>query len=160
MTSPNQGGWVARTFTRARVVSRKLTRIPFSDRTLELPFTFNRVQLWASLFGLFFVVAAWGVGSVLGAAKAFTFGAMMIVAVVLIALGRLPIPERGAGMYIEGYLRALWLTLPFASRRTSSRGRPDRSARERMAFAMSFHASTAPGGRRRQEGGPRHGATR
>lgn len=160
MSGPNQSSWVARTFTRARVVSRKLTRIPFSDQTLELPFTFNRVQLWATLFGLFFVVAAWGVGSALGAAKAFTFGAAMIVAVVIIALGRLPIPERGAGMYIEGYLRALWLALPFTNRRTSSRERPERSTREHLAFAMSFHASAGPAGGQRQKGGPRHGATR
>ncbi len=142
MTSPADptGGWVARSFTRARVVGTYLARIPLGDKSFDLPAVLNRAQLLAAAAGALVTLLAWAVGSTLGIAAWLTWPAVIITAVIVVAIKFAPVPDRGAALFVGGYSRMILSGLPFASTHESSRPRPGR--RDRTASAsmrMQFH---------------------
>jgi hypothetical protein len=136
MTSPEGGGWIAKSFTRARVIGMYVGRVALGDKSIDLPVVLNRTQLGALVIGLLVTAVAWVVGKVLGIAGplAWTFAALTVAVVVMMRF--VPTPERGAAFYLEGYLRAARGLLPFASTMKSSRRRPARRRTVHVALRM------------------------
>jgi hypothetical protein len=133
-------GPVARTFTRARVVSTVLARIPLGDKAFDLPAVLNRAQLLALAIGAFASVLAWAAGGAAGVGAALVWPVAVVTAVVVIALKFAAVPDRGASLFVGGYARMLVALAPFGSTsqssvpRDSGRGRPE-AASVRMRFA-------------------------
>lgn len=124
MTEPvSQPGWIARTFTRARVMGGHIARIPFGDKSFELPFVLSRVQLTTLATGGFAAMIAFAIGSQLGIAAWLTWPVVLVTLAIMVALGFSSAPDRGAGLAAEGYARMLWARLPFVSSISSSRPR-------------------------------------
>ncbi len=153
MTTANgpSTGWVARSFTRARVLGTYLARIPLGDKSFDLPAVFNRAQLLTAAAGAIVAVAAWGVGSTLGIGAWLTWPVVIVTVVLVIAIKFAPVPDRGASLFIGGYLRMLVSWLPFGSTRETSVRRPygreetvSASMRVRFHPAPSTAAPTPP----------------
>ncbi|MGD9622319.1 MAG: hypothetical protein AB7G47_20035 [Mycolicibacterium sp.] len=156
MTSPtDDSGWIAKTFTRARVMSTRLARIPFGDKSIDLPMVFTRTQLAVAGVGAVIGVLAYGVGSVLGIASWTTWPVVIVTLVAVIGVGFSSVPARGGLFFIEGYLRALWLKLPLTRSTLSSRP-PDE--RRSMGTTVSettvlrFHPAPSSGAARHSGG--------
>lgn len=154
MTEPfDQPGWLARTFTRARVLSVHMARIPFGDKTFDLPVVLNRTQLSVAAIGALLAMLAFGVGSVFGVAAWTTWPVVILTLVAVVGLGLSSAPDRGAMLYLEGYARTPWAALPFTSTVSSSRRRPPRRRAGRYRVDMVLHppvdvARARPGGGR------------
>ncbi|APA78461.1 hypothetical protein BB737_16700 [Mycobacterium avium subsp. hominissuis] len=149
MTSPLDptGGWVARSFTRARVLGTYLARIPLGDKSFDLPAVFNRAQLLAAAVGSLAALAAWAVGSMLGIASWLTWPVIVLTVVVIIAIKFAPVPERGAALFVGGYARMIFSGLPFASTHESSVPQ-DRRRHRPMAASMQMVFHPAPSTRK------------
>ncbi|WP_162625644.1 hypothetical protein, partial [Mycolicibacterium llatzerense] len=144
MTSPADptGGWVARSFTRARVLGTYLARIPLGDKSFDLPAVFNRAQLLAAGVGALMTLAAWALGSMLGIASWLTWPIVVVTVAVVIAIKFAPVPDRGSALFVGGYARMLFSALPFASTQESSVPRDRRRHRPMPAsMQMVFHAA-------------------
>jgi hypothetical protein len=141
MTEPvSQSGWIARTFTRARVLGVHLARIPFGDKSFDLPVVFSRTQLTAAAVGGFTALIAFAIGSKLGIAAWTTWPVVIATFAVVIGLGFSSAPDRGAGLMLEGYTRMAWAALPFTSSVSSSRRRPKRQrGPQRIQVRMQMH---------------------
>ncbi|PQM49152.1 hypothetical protein C1Y40_00614 [Mycobacterium talmoniae] len=147
MTEPlPHPGWIARTFTRARVMATHLARIPLGDKSFELPFVFSRVQLAAVLTGAVAALVAFGVGSLFGIAAWTTWPVLILTLAATVALGFSSAPDRGVAIALEGYARMVWVALPFTSSITSSRRRSARPRPERITVAMRLHPPVVPAG--------------
>lgn len=134
------GGWVARSFTRARVVGTYLARIPLGDKSFDLPAVLNRAQLLAAAGGGLVALLAWAVGSTLGIAAWLTWPVVIVTTVIVVAIKFAPVPDRGAALFVGGYSRMIFSALPFASTHECSRphqGRRDRTTSASMR--MQFH---------------------
>lgn len=157
-TPADESGWVAKTFTRARVLSTRLARIPFGDKSIDLPMVLTRTQLAVAGVGAVIGVLAYAVGAVLGIAAWTTWPVVIVTLVAVIGVGYSAVPARGGLFFIEGYLRALWHKLPFTSATVTSvprderrkRGEPE-SADLVVRFHPAPHAGATPhsGGRQR-----------
>lgn len=153
MSAPlDDSGWIAKTFTRARVMSTRLARIPFGDKTIDLPMVFSRTQLAVAGVGAVIGVVAYAVGAVLGIAAWTTWPVVIATLVAVIGVGFSSVPARGGLFFIEGYLRALWHRLPLTRSTLSSRPADERRTRGAVVsagMAMRFHPAprtgTAPG---------------
>ncbi|ART74378.1 hypothetical protein BTO20_37810 (plasmid) [Mycobacterium dioxanotrophicus] len=143
MTEPvSQPGWIARTFTRARVLGVHLARIPFGDKSFDLPIVLSRVQLTVLGIGVFCGIVAFAVGSKLGIAAWLTWPVAVVTLAVMVALGFSSAPDRGAGLAAEGYARMLWVRLPFVSSISSSRPRSasrNIQRTQRIRMSMQLH---------------------
>lgn len=118
--SSTQPGWVARTFTRARVVGVYVARIPFGDKSFELPIVLSRVQLGALGIGTAAAVVAYVIGSSLGIAAWLVWPVLIIMAGAVVALGYSSAPDRGVMLTLEGYARMVWAGLPLTRSEASS----------------------------------------
>ncbi len=147
MTEPSpQTGWVARTFTRARVMGVHLARIPFGDKSVELPVVLNRTQLLAATIGVLVALPAFGIGSMIGHPGWTTWPVAIATVVAVVGLGFTSAPDRGAGLFLEGYLRLAWSKIYRGSAATSSRPKASgRSDKESYAVTMTMHAPPRPG---------------
>lgn len=136
MTAPNEGGWIARSFTRARVLGMYLSRLTLGDKSFELPVILNKTQLGAGFMGVlisgvFYVIgAAFGIGGQLLAVS------LVLTVVAVIGLRFVPTPERGVPYFLEGYVRAAWGALPFTSNVRSSRQRPPKRRRHHVVLRL------------------------
>lgn len=152
MTEPvSQPGWIARTFTRARVLGVHIARIPFGDKSFDLPVVLSRVQLSALLIGGLCAMLAFAVGSKLGVAGWTTWPVVVVTLVVVVALSFSSAPDRGAGLALEGYARILWARMPLVSSVSSSRPRAanrTHKRREQIRMQMRLHESPEIGRRR------------
>lgn len=144
MTVPTDlnGGWVARSFTRARVLGTYLARVPLGDKSFDLPAVLNRAQLLAAGVGALVAVAAWGVGAALGIGGWLAWPVVVITSVIVIAIKFAPVPDRGASLFVGGYSRMLLSGLPFASTHQSSMPRDRGKGRTMLA---SMHVVFHPG---------------
>ncbi|ETZ55302.1 hypothetical protein MAHJHV58_00120 [Mycobacterium avium subsp. hominissuis] len=127
VTDPG-GGWVARSFTRARVLGTYLARIPLGDKSFDLPVVLNRAQLLVGAVGAIAAVAAYVIGSALGAAAAMTWPVAVATVATMVGVGFAPVPERGVTLYVGGYARMLVSALPLAAARESSIRTPRHSS--------------------------------
>ncbi|MEN4464199.1 hypothetical protein VXE65_19350 [Mycolicibacterium conceptionense] len=143
MTEPvPQAGWIARTFTRARVMGVHIARIPFGDKSFELPFVLSRVQLTALAMGGFCAMIAFAIGTKLGIAAWLTWPVVLLTLAIMVALGFSSAPDRGAGLAAEGYARMLWTRVPFVSSVSSSRSRAESREVKRtdhITLRMALH---------------------
>jgi hypothetical protein len=145
MTVPTDptGGWVARSFTRARVLGTYLARIPLGDKSFDLPAVLNRAQLLAAGVGALAALAAWGVGMTLGIGGWLTWPVLVITAVIVVAIKFAPVPDRGASLFVGGYARMILSVFPSASTHESSVPRDRGQARTMNAsMHMVFRYST------------------
>lgn len=147
MSDPGQqSNWVARTFTRARVMGVHLARIPFGDKSLELPVVLNRTQLLAAAIGTLVALPAFGIGSVIGHPGWTTWPVVALTVLAVVALGFSSAPDRGAGLFVEGYARLAWSRLVRSSAVSSSRSRPPRrGGQQSYAVTMTMHAPARSG---------------
>lgn len=150
MTEPSpQTSWVARTFTRARVMGVHLARIPFGDKSVELPVVLNRTQLLAASIGVLVALPAFGIGSIIGHPGWTTWPVAIVTLVAVVGLGFTSAPDRGAGLFLEGYLRLAWSRIHRGSAATSSRPKAaGGSQKESYAVTMTMHPAPRPGSER------------
>lgn len=135
-------GWVARSFTRARVMGTYLARIPLGDKSFDLPAVLNRAQLLAAVCGAIIAVIAWGVGTILGLGAWLCWPVAAVTAVIVIAIKFAPVPDRGASLFIGGHVRMALARLPFASTHESSVARHRRRPHTvRASMRIEFHAA-------------------
>lgn len=141
MSAPSpQSSWVARTFTRARVMGVHMARIPFGDKSFELPVVLNRTQLLAATIGLLAALPAFGIGSIIGHPGWTTWPIAILTLVVVVGLGFTSAPDRGAGLFLEGYLRLAWSRVHRGSAATSSRTKAAaRTDKESYAMTITMH---------------------
>ncbi len=145
MSAPQPGGpWVARAFTRARKFQRVLLR-PFGNNALELPFEVTFRQVAVAIVGTVTAVVVGITASQLGfgAWPGWVVGA--VVALIVVVLTVAPVPNEGGYEYVEGFMRASWLAMPFTSSRTSSRPNPRSvKTKEHLAARVSFGPAPYP----------------
>lgn len=115
-----QPGWIARTFTRARVVGVHVARIPFGDKSFELPIVLSRVQLGALGIGTGAAVLAYVIGLPFGVSGWLMWPVLIIMAAAVVALGYSSAPDRGVMLTLEGYARMVWAGLPLTRSESSS----------------------------------------
>ena len=119
-----------------------IARIPFGDKSFELPFVLSRVQLTTLAMGGFCALIAFAIGTKLGIAAWLMWPVVLLTLAILVALGFSSAPDRGAGLAAEGYTRMLWTRLPFVSSISSSRSRSEsRNAKrtDHITMAMRLH---------------------
>lgn len=155
MTEPLHGpGAVARVFTRARILSIRLTRLSLGDKSIDLPFQLSRTQLTVLAIGAVIGVVAYGLGSLAGIAAFTTWPVVVLTIAALVAVGYSSVPERGGLFFLEGLARSVWSRVPLVSASTvTSRSRAQRRS-EVMACDASLRVGIHPapgssGGRNR-----------
>lgn len=144
--SSSQPGWVARTFTRARVVGVHVARIPFGDKSFELPIVLSRVQLAALGIGTVAAVLAYMIGSSFGVAGWLVWPVLIIMAAAVVALGYSSAPDRGVMLTLEGYARMVWAGLPLTRSESSS---CTAGSVKTAQLRMTLHPPLDAGGARR-----------
>lgn len=140
MTSPEgEGGWIAKSFTRARVIGMYVGRVALGDKSFDLPVVLNRTQVLAGFAGLLVTGIAWVIGKVFGVAGPLAWTCAALTVAVVVVFRFVPTPERGAAFFLEGYAKAAWGLLPFTSTMKSSRRRPPRRRTVHVAVRMRMN---------------------
>lgn len=146
---------MARVFTRARIMTTRLTRLSLGDKSIDLPFQLSRTQLSVLALGFGAGIIAYGVGSLFGVAGFTTWPVVVVTVLALVAVGYSSVPERGGLFFIEGLMRSASSRLPLVGvSGVSSRGRAQRRREQRRRMDASMRvtlhpAPAAAGGRAR-----------
>ncbi|SLE83276.1 Uncharacterised protein [Mycobacteroides abscessus subsp. massiliense] len=137
MTAPHEGGgWIARSFTRARILGMYLSRVTLGDKSFELPVILNKTQLGAAFTGALISGLFYVAGAVFGIGGQLLTVSLVLTAAAVIGLRFVPTPERGVPYFLEGYARTAWAALPFTSTMRSSRPRPPRRRTHHVVLRM------------------------